>query len=204
MMSNIIIENGPLESTGGKVWPASKHFYEFICVEFPKPSVVPANVLELGSGCGWLGMSLALEFPLWSITMCEQTKFGAKAWLDHNVALNPSISVQTFDLDWNAANFSCVWNIVFGCELVYSYEGARLLPRVIANCLTSASVCYYAHTLNRFPTVDEVFIKELDKLLDFEVVFGGSDFANRSQYDQLFPELALVVFRIVLKERGAP
>jgi hypothetical protein len=197
----IIMESSPLESTGGKVWNASIRFYDFIRNSHYN-SLQDSDIIELGSGCGWLGLRLSKEFSNIRVTMTEQRNFGALAWLEHNVSLNPEISVSTTELDW--ANIPQEvrfrqWDLVIGCELVYSYEGARLLPRVISSLLAHpGAICYYAHSLFRFEAIDEVLLSEF-KLnnLDCTVVYGQERFSKLGKYEDLFPDLELVIFKLV-------
>ena len=200
----IILESGPLESTGGKVWNASIEFFRFLqsLKGFRNDSV---KVIELGSGCGWLGLRLSKEFDSLKVTMTEQSNFGALDWLNHNVALNPQYGIDVTELDWSNVKSEIVensWDLILGCELVYSYEGARLLPRVISKLLnTPGSVCYYCHSLYRFEAIDEVLIEEFTaNNLDFEIVYGKEAFADFGTYSSLFPELQTVIFKLVLRK----
>ena len=197
----IILESGPLESTGGKVWKASIDFFDWLN-QVPEIQRKECRIIELGSGCGWLGLRLCKELPHLNLTMTEQGNFGALSWLAHNVELNKSINVQVIELDW--ANVSAEvtersWDLVLGSELVYSYEGARLLPRVISKLLnTPDSVCYYCHSLYRFEAIDEVLIEEFkSNNLRFDVVYNQQAFKELGSYSSLFPELQTVIFRIV-------
>ena len=198
---DITIENSPLESTGGKVWPASMRFEKFLQSIYSGNDSHRLSVLELGSGCGWLGMSLAQSFTSWDVSMSEQSSFGALDWLNHNIALNPLISVSSVELDWcqvSPDSKNRAWDLIIGCELVYSYIGARLLPSVIRELLTSKnSVCYYAHTMHRFPPIDQVFLAELARQsLYYEIVSGPKVLPDMQM--ELFPEMELVVFKIYL------
>ena len=198
---NIVLESGPLESTGGKVWHASIEFFDFLKFRSDL-TLLNCQAIELGSGCGWLGLRLCKEFPDMKLTMTEQGNFGALDWLRHNVNLNESIDVDVAELDWghvseDISNES--WDVILGSELVYSYEGARLLPRVISRLLNKpSSVCYYCHSLYRFEAIDEVLIEEFkSNNLSFEIVYGESAFADFGSYTSLFPDLQTVIFRIV-------
>lgn len=199
---DITIESGPLESTGGKVWDASLNFFRFLsdCDELKNPERM--KILELGSGCGWLGMRLSKQFVSASILMSEQSQFGALDWLNHNISLNPGLNLEAVELDWahlpeNVA--SSRWDFVIGCELVYSYGGACLLASVLGSLLGHrGSVCFYAHSLNRFESVDERMFAEFERNnLCVEVVYGNRDsIANIGSFGELFREIELVIFRI--------
>lgn len=185
------------------MWPASRLFLDVLQTSFHDTFANAKSVIELGSGCGWLGMTIAQKFPSVNVTLTEQASSGGLHWLKHNVQLNPSIRVEAAELDWrNVPNeiVSRSWSVVIGCELVYSYEGATLLPNVIFELLRDSvsSNCYYAHTLNRFPTVDERLIEEFSKQsLMYDVVYGEAAFLGRAaSQTELFPDTQLVVFRI--------
>jgi hypothetical protein len=200
---HIVIEAFPLESTGGKVWAASMRFFDYLNSLSVFSEAGGMRVLELGSGCGWLGMRVANSFPSCTVVMSEQGGYGALHWLKHNISLNSIPNVSAIELDWCSVADSVInegWDIVFGCELVYSYEGARLLPRLIADLLRGgAFVCYYAHSLNRFESVDELLLEELKKNgLRVQVVYGRDVFAEDyiGSFDTLFRELELVVLKI--------
>ena len=199
----IWIEAGPLASTGGKVWQASIDFFDFLVSTLVFTDTRPVRILELGSGCGWLGLRLAKEYQNLSIVMTEQENFGALEWLRHNIALNPDIpSASALALDWGDIPADVVespWDLVIGSELVYSYEGARLIPRVIkALLIGTSSVCYYAHSLNRFESVDECMLQEFkENGLNIEVVMGSDALVQEpGHFTELFAELRFVVLRI--------
>ena len=53
-----------MATTGGHVWPAARRLLEYIEATKP-PEIVNegARILELGSGTGWMGMTLAANLP---------------------------------------------------------------------------------------------------------------------------------------------
>jgi len=130
-LRDIKFDVAALTTTGGHVWNAAYrlfHYFEYswtdIVSHFPlvddtpseKHIVIPnpirrsrpLKVLELGSGCGWLGMALArnLTQDISRLCMTEQVMGGALEWLDHNIKLNrdggiPLSNVDTCACDWN-------------------------------------------------------------------------------------------------------
>lgn len=193
------MESAPLESTGGKVWEASLRSFDILSsILCDKSTDQDLHVLELGSGCGWLGLRLAQTHTNAHLVMSEQKEFGALEWLQHNMSLNPSISVRAVELNWESIPGEIVsqkWDMIIGCELVYSYKGAELLVGVIDQLLnTPDSVCYYCHTLNRFESVDAHFLRELRKR-DFQIEVVHGDLIEPGEYTELFPEKRLIVFR---------
>ena len=202
----IFIEPFPLESTGGKVWDASFKFLEFLLRLEQFNGCSGQRVLELGSGCGWLGMRVGRKFPSWTVVTSERGSMGALRCLNHNLGLNTIANVSSIELDWSDLSSdvkSRGWDFIIGCELVYSYDGARLLPKVIADLLRGTStVCYYAHSLNRFESVDEVLLSEFRRnQLNVKVVHGrGNVFDDESigSFNSLFNDLELVIFKITV------
>jgi hypothetical protein len=198
----ITIESGSLESTGGKVWDASLAFYEYLlgCPEFLSKEC--KSTLELGSGCGWLGMRLSSALPAMNITMSERGDLGALEWLNHNISLNPDCRVDSVELDWANVPEPVItrhWDFIIGCELVYSYEGARLFTSVLHTLLRQpGAVCFYAHSLNRFESVDELMFSEFARHnLNVEIVSGnGRSLDCVGSFEDLFRPIELVIFRI--------
>lgn len=197
----ISVEFGPLESTGGKVWDAAIAFRYFLN-ELPELLQGGLRVLELGSGCGWLGMSLAKERKDLEVVMSERPAFGALDWLQHNIDLNPGLQVEAIELDWAAVPPEiCAkkWDIIIGSELVYSYVGAKLLAHAVSVLLCRPdSVFFYAHSMNRFESVDEYMLEQFkENHLHVEFVFGKEKLNHDpGLFTELFPELQLVIFRI--------
>jgi hypothetical protein len=200
---SIKIEAFPLASTGGKVWSASFGFFEFLESQVFVDGLSSLRILELGSGCGWLGMRTAKHMPLAMVTTSEQAVFGALEWLRHNLSLNEIGNVSAIELDWCNIPHECeqnTWDIIIGCELVYSYEGARLLPAVLRKLLASGkSVCYYAHSINRFESIDELLLEEFARNdLRVEIVSGPDVLkpGYLGSFETLFRDLELVIFKI--------
>ena len=199
---DITIESSPLESTGGKVWNASYDFFKFLQTRLNVDSAAKCRILELGSGCGWLGIRLAKQYPACEIVMSEQSNFGALDWLRYNIDLNGEVDTKAIELDWVNVPMEVAavsWDYVIGSELVYSYEGARLLPRVLKALLVKpTSICFYAHSLNRFESIDEALLHEFTANgLNVEVVHGHAALATPpGTYTELFPDMQLVIFKI--------
>ncbi|GAX81326.1 hypothetical protein CEUSTIGMA_g8757.t1 [Chlamydomonas eustigma] len=104
-----ISELKPLVTTGGHVWPAARHLAEFLESELDKLNIGRPGIslIELGAGCGWLGVTLARNVAsIASICLTEQENGGGVSWLDHNVALNRSLpgvdKIHVRPLDWDA------------------------------------------------------------------------------------------------------
>ena len=79
-----------MATTGGHVWPAARRLLEYIEATKP-PEIVNegARILELGSGTGWMGMTLAANLPdATQLCVTEMEAGGALTWLRKNVARN--------------------------------------------------------------------------------------------------------------------
>jgi predicted nicotinamide N-methyase len=79
-----------MATTGGHVWPAARRLLEYIEATKP-PEIVNegARILELGSGTGWMGMTLAANLPhATQLCVTEMEAVGALTWLRKNVARN--------------------------------------------------------------------------------------------------------------------
>jgi len=58
------------------------------------------KIIELGAGCGWLGLTIARNLPSASVCITEMEEGGALEHLEYNVALNPMDNVSTAACDW--------------------------------------------------------------------------------------------------------
>jgi len=167
------------------VWPSSKSLLEYL---LQQEHLEGTNVLELGSGTGWLGITLARNLEHNRIhqlvlTDCRPT------WTQANVdaakqrgILPPVVSncVSVAPMDWKndaqvqhvagMADDSYGWNLILGSDLVYSEDGAHDLANAMAIVLahnpSTANNRHkprlvYAHTLGRMPDVDDLWLQEL-------------------------------------------
>ena len=175
------------QTTGGHVWDAARHLLRYFEAH-PELLAGKPTVLELGSGTGFLGMSLAARFDMERMVLTEMVQGGALKWLDHNVAINrqagqPLSAVQTAALDWSWVSsgpagadasesdvadqqaftnmFATRWDYVIGSDLVYNEIGVQMLPLVIAALAKGHTRVLYAHTLNRFEFFDRDFFEAL-------------------------------------------
>jgi predicted nicotinamide N-methyase len=109
-IEDVEIENKPLSTTGGHTWAAAYRLASYLAAVAPDLGLdAPgARVLELGAGCGWLGITLARNCPAAGLVcLTEQEEGGACDWLRHNVELNRARglhlnAVQVQPCDWLA------------------------------------------------------------------------------------------------------
>lgn len=82
----------PLTTTGGHVWDAAKRLAKYFDAEEEHLNLgrKDLKILELGAGCGWLGLVIAKNLPGASICMTEMEYGGALEHLAYNVELNRS------------------------------------------------------------------------------------------------------------------
>ena len=104
-----VLTTTALTTTGGTVWRAARAALDYFeaaagGIGLARPGV---RILELGAGCGWLGMTLARNLPnAGEVCVTEMAFGGALAHLRANVAANaaaglPNIGVVTAaELDW--------------------------------------------------------------------------------------------------------
>eukprot|EP00434_Breviolum_minutum_P021563 symbB.v1.2.019031.t1/scaffold1543.1/size112713/1 len=85
---DVVTGHQAMTTTGGGTWDAAFRLADFLEAEWSNlcDQQVP-NVLELGAGTGWLGMTLARNVPC-SVCLTEQANGGAMAWLQQNLAEN--------------------------------------------------------------------------------------------------------------------
>jgi len=140
-----------------------------------------ACMLELGSGTGWLGLTVARNVD--SIGHMRLTDMAhaipalserATSWSD-----GFSAEVDAVPLDWADVARRCGepgtdfappkgyqrWNVVFGSDLIWTAYTARLLPWTLRAALLSGSAArvLYGHWDRQFDKVYEVLWEECRK-----------------------------------------
>lgn len=182
------------ETTGGKVWEAARRLLEYFYRERHLLFAQPAQrILELGSGTGWLGMTLAQNLPAQMIWLTETVDDHALVWLQQQVDRNrdagrslPNLEVRACDWSWfarpgeSSAGHAAEgvgsgdgaaatlraehWDLILGSDLLYHEIGVRSLPRVLSALSTPRTRIFYAHTMYRFENFDRDFFSELLKV----------------------------------------
>lgn len=178
-----------------QVWDAARTLLQLLEARPQYLTGRPA-VLELGSGTGWLGMTLACRFGLSEMVMTEAVEGGALEWLSLNLKRNehlPISSCRVAALDWAWAEHppsgpNCPellldrqWDVVLGSDLVYNEVGVEMLPRVLAALARPGTCMLYAHTLNRFEFMDHDFLRALwSSGLSFRLVWPAEEEAQEA------------------------
>ena len=199
-------ERAHLSTTGGKVWDAAVTMFDFLKLNIKTSRERPLNVIELGSGCGWLGMSLAEYFgsDLVRVVLTEQECGGGLEWLQHNLDLNPHVSnVEARALDWIEVPdwfTGQEWDLIIGSELVYSPITCELLPKCIKKLASPKSIVYYAHNLNRFESLDVEIVRNFQSC-GFEVIPQLANSLPCAISDILFPDMTLEIFSLTLSQK---
>ena len=166
----VTISTAHLITTGGKVWSASHELLTFLLSSLPE---TPLTILELGSGCGHLGLSLAEARPECRVILTERQLDGGFQHLMENLQNNLHIkNVHCFQLDWaDNGEFRNVYDFALslghpitlvGSELVYNPTTCNLLCLLIDKfSRKNKNVTFiYAHSLNRFSMIDyDLFTK---------------------------------------------
>eukprot|EP01062_Namystynia_karyoxenos_P039490 TRINITY_DN28689_c0_g1_i2.p1 TRINITY_DN28689_c0_g1~~TRINITY_DN28689_c0_g1_i2.p1 ORF type:complete len:243 (+),score=65.60 TRINITY_DN28689_c0_g1_i2:82-810(+) len=168
-----------LSTTGGCVWRAARYLADFLD-EMARPlQLFPegATVLELGSGAGWLGLTVGRNAPGCRVVLTEQAAGGALDWLRHNIEKGrqqglPLDGVEAAECDWTQAGapgqpaqglLAQHWDVVLGSDLVYDEAGVEMLPRVLRAVIGPATRCFYAHTRHRLEHLDMRFLTRVER-----------------------------------------
>jgi len=111
-IQDVIVKSTPLSTTGGHTWEAAYRLAEYFSSTAAHiglndgASNNKINILELGAGCGYLGITVARNLNnLNIICLTEQENDEACDWLRHNVDLNrdrglPLDAVTVQPCDW--------------------------------------------------------------------------------------------------------
>ena len=216
-LSAVKIEsNYDIATTGGTTWPAARRLANFIEAEQSRLHINvkrPINILELGSGTGWLGLTLALHL---SATLLLTEQEDGMNHLRNNVELNmdAATNVSVMPCDWReyasereppighlAPMNNRPWDLIIGSDLIYVEEGAINLPKVIAKTATQGiTQVLYSHTKHRFDNLDLRLDEEMTKngLIMREIIEEGSELPPPSPppLTELFPKTRIAIYEI--------
>ena len=134
------------------MWPAAHELLSYLKTHLPP---IPLVILELGAGCGFLGLSLAQVRPDCRLLLTERETGGAFAHLCANVAatVHCAANATAVPLDWSDSAqiarveeelmeaVSCKGGrlplVVVGSELVYNYPTCEALAALLERLLTA-------------------------------------------------------------------
>jgi len=108
-VESILVDNKPLATTGGRVWDAARACAQFLSQTGMYHDILSrpgARLLELGAGCGWLGLAITNNVAKDTaelVCLTERAEGGGLAHLECNLLLNSGSSrsnLVTAELDW--------------------------------------------------------------------------------------------------------
>ena len=204
-------------TTGGVLWAAGFRLAEFfettdlLAALRPLPASDAAprrpRVLELGSGCGWLGIAAALNNPGIDVVLTDQETEGQLELTQRNID-GCGVDVQgrctALPLDWvlgNPAVEDVAYELVFGSDLVYNEAGVELLPDLLVRLLAAPGARFvYAHTRYRYEDSDMTFLRNLrERGLCVREVWprgGTPPPPSPAPMTEVFPEKRIVMWEI--------
>ena len=163
-------ERKALRTTHRRVWCGAQlllQFFQQNSAERERIAQAGIQVLELGSGSGWLGLNLAAMLPNARLTLSElhHAVPALHAQLDRVSAVDPSLRERVqVELDWEDMQSSLTqltrWDYIIGSELLYSHAGLRALPRVFKALAAPTTRMVYMHVPERKASVDSALHAE--------------------------------------------
>ena len=159
----LYMQTTTFNTTGQKRWDAAVALKDFLCSkseELFSSGTKRVRVLELGSGNGWLAMTIVRKFcdSIDAFHATEMEAGGALDWLNlildsnrekRKLSSKEREKIYATSLDWNEVILSDKEEEVkddydaqmidvdffLGSDLVYDESGVKILPRVIAKLL---------------------------------------------------------------------
>jgi len=126
-----------MDTTGRLVWPTAVPLLERIQAEYlnEKSSILP--VLEIGAGCGMLGMGLA-STGFFDVMLTDQSV----EWLENNVELNRTLvgdNAKVASLNWGdegdaaqlEATLKAPFKLIVGSDVLYDHTSHASLVATI-------------------------------------------------------------------------
>ena len=142
--------DGDEDHTGNYVWPSSYVLAKWLSSNAAETQ--GKTVLELGSGCGLAGLTVAAMGAAKEVILTDLSS-ATLSNLEHNVALQDSTSSRTEvrKLDWRASE---TWpatgsvDYALGADLVYDDGMAPSLAQVLAHSLKDDGEFIHVHPKN--------------------------------------------------------
>ena len=104
------------------------------------------SVIELGTGCGLLGISILKQIPLISHYTCSDYQDSVLNNLNNNLAKNNLKDNKKYDilkLDWrDYEKIDLKYDIILGSELIYQGGFIKELAKLINKLLKDDGICY--------------------------------------------------------------
>eukprot|EP00039_Didymoeca_costata_P002408 m.60000 g.60000 ORF g.60000 m.60000 type:complete len:236 (+) comp11286_c0_seq1:176-883(+) len=211
-----------MDTTGGKVWDAARHLCHYLEMEQKLLDLHKdgKKIIELGAGCGYLGLIIAKNIASAHVCVTEMATGGALSHLKHNIKLNQhkemvGNNIEAKECDWidygddgndSAASLDLLgqqWDIIVGSDLVYNDIGVAYLPKVISKLASKDTTTLYCHTKHRYDMMDHDFLLNCEKEgLDVEEVWAHDETApppSPPPWENLFNEHRIVVWKISKK-----
>ena len=128
-----------IDTTGRLVWPTAVPLLKRIKAEYlnEKSSILPMPILEIGAGCGVLGMGLA-STGFFDVTLTDQSV----EWLENNVELNRNLvgdNAKVASLNWGdegdakqlEATLKAPFKLIVGSDVLYDHTSHASLVATI-------------------------------------------------------------------------
>ena len=192
--------------TGSRVWEGSLVQLQWACEN--QQLFAGRSVLELGAGCGLLGLAVARVAKPSEVVLSDfDGHFANDSTLPlvelllenttSNLDSGGEVKVSVWNLDWETPlEATCCWpvqdgnrpvvqtkkfEVIIGAELLYSTEGAALLLEAVSALLAEDGACYLLNNFRRAGVPE--FVKGCAKLgLDCEQVTFEKPAANTIVY----------------------
>ena len=175
-------------TTGLRTWQASLALVEYCA----SAGIRGQNVLELGSGAGFLG--LALQKMANCVTLTDFSDRVLQRLFENAQLNNLPVAIQK--LDWETPGQESPADLIIGADIVYDPEVVPLLVNALTCLAGPRTRCIIAHTMRRQETLD-LFLEYLSK--EFEIV----QIAARQKF-YFYSETSPVLIYSFLKHDSKP
>jgi len=159
---SIILRSNPQSELGNviglKCWPAAFYLTEYLLAH---PDLVEQKkCLELGSGCGFTGITTSALLNPESLVLSDYQD-SVVSNLKHNISINRVDRTRCLKVDWNERLPSKIHvDFVFGADLIYSPDLIQPLVETLLDYLGTASKALIAN-VQRNPETWDLFLKTL-------------------------------------------
>lgn len=127
--------------TGGIIWETSYILASYLMERLDEESSFRPSILELGAGCGLLGITLAATKKAKSVCVTDQPI--ALKNLKKNVKLNPHEGLTAKALSWGDEDIGAeTYDWICGTDVVFSKALVKPLLETIWRLFHKKSVCY--------------------------------------------------------------